>query len=122
MTKKRILVVCDLILDAYHHGQYLGLSVSDGVTRVGLAGASRYTWGGAGLLVRNILALGGTVSFISLLGKDDFTSRANGFTHSNLKKIFLQVPSHPTTVKERFWIDKRNSFEWHHFDNSTLPQ
>jgi D-beta-D-heptose 7-phosphate kinase/D-beta-D-heptose 1-phosphate adenosyltransferase len=118
--KKKILVIGDLILDAYHHGRYLGKSVADGVTTVGHGHTSRFTWGGAGLLVRNILALGGSVSFVSLIGQDDFAPRANEFSHPRLKKIFLQVPSRPTTVKQRFWIRNRNSFEWHRFDNSPL--
>lgn len=117
---KKVLVVGDLILDVYHHGKHIGQSLSHAGTPVGLSQSSVYTWGGAGFVVRNLLALGGKVSFISAIGKDDFAERANRFTHPNLKKLFLHIPNKPTTVKQRFWMGEKSFLGWHQFDNSFL--
>ena len=117
---KKILVVGDLILDVFHHGVFIGKSLSHAQTPVALAQSSVYTWGGAGFLVRNILALGGKVSFISALGTDEFAKRANRFTHPRLKKLFLKIPHKPTTVKQRFWIGEKKVLNWHQFDNAFL--
>jgi D-beta-D-heptose 7-phosphate kinase/D-beta-D-heptose 1-phosphate adenosyltransferase len=119
---KRILVVGDLILDGFHHGDYIGQSLSHAKTPVALRRTTNYTWGGAGFLVRNILALGGEVSFISVIGKDNFAELANTFTHQRLKKLFLQITGRPTTVKERFLIGNKRILNWHHLDNSPLSQ
>ncbi len=117
---KKILVIGDLILDVFHHGTYIGQSLSHTKTPVALGRSSVYAWGGAGFLVRNMLALGGRVSFISALGGDDFAARANRFEHPRLKKLFLQIPGKPTTVKQRFWTGEKRVLNWHQFDNSPL--
>ncbi len=119
---KQILVIGDLILDVDHRGRYFGLSVTDGATPVGAAQSDTFMWGGAGLLARNILALGGGVSFISIIGKDEFAARANRFSHSHLKKIFFEVPSRSTTVKERFLMDRRKFLTWYRFNHTSLPR
>lgn len=118
--QKKILVIGDLILDVFHHGTYIGQSLSEAKTPVALGRSVTCTWGGAGFLVRNILTLGGRVSFVSALGTDDFAERANGFKHPRLKKLFLQTPHKPTTVKQRFWIGEKKILNWHQFDNTTL--
>jgi D-beta-D-heptose 7-phosphate kinase/D-beta-D-heptose 1-phosphate adenosyltransferase len=118
--QKKILVVGDLILDVYHHGRYLGQSLANPETPVAHRHASTYAWGGAGFVVRNLLALGGSVTFITSVGVDDFTKKANEFTHRKLKKIFLPISKKPTTVKQRFWIGDRQLLGWHQYDNSPL--
>ena len=117
---KKILVIGDLILDVFHHGIHIGQSLSHAQTPVALDQSSTYTWGGAGFLVRNILALGGKVSFISSLGVDDFTEQANRFEHPRLKKLFLKTPNKPTIVKQRFWMGKKNMLGWHRFNNTFI--
>jgi rfaE bifunctional protein kinase chain/domain len=121
-STKKILIIGDLILDVFHHGTYIGQSLSHAKTPVALSRSSTYTWGGAGFVVRNMLALGGKISFISALGNDDFAERANRFTHPNLKKLFLHIPRKPTTVKQRFWIGEKSLLGWHQFDNSFLSE
>ena len=113
-------MIGDLILDAYHHGHYMGQSVDNAATPVALERLVNYTWGGAGLVVRNILALGTPVTFISMVGKDSAATHAHSFTHEGLSKKFLVIPHRRTTVKERFWIDDKKLLEWQHFDNRLL--
>jgi len=121
-TAKKILVVGDLILDALHQGVCVGNSLEHAKTPLVLGQSSSFLWGGAGLLVRNILTLGGVVSFISALGVDEFAEKADQFTHPRLKKLFLRNPHNPTTVKQRFCTGESIILNWHQFDNAPLPK
>lgn len=116
---KKVLVIGDLVLDVYHHGRHLGYA-ADAKAPAAKEAWTKLTWGGAGLLVRNILALGGRVSFVSLLGNDGFTTRAERFSHPKLKKRFFRIPSRINTVEEFFWIGKQKTLHWRHFDNSRI--
>ncbi len=118
---KKILVIGDMILDVYHTGTYIGQSLSDTETPVGKATSTTHTWGGAGFLVRNILALGGAVTFVSYVGTDDFAKKVNLFKHAHLTKAFSQTSKKSTTVKERFWLGDKKHLGWHRTDDSPLP-
>ena len=63
--KAPVLVIGDLVSDAHHVMEYGGISGETGGA-LGIHKETRITWGGAGLLVRNILALGGTVTFLTV--------------------------------------------------------
>jgi bifunctional ADP-heptose synthase (sugar kinase/adenylyltransferase) len=102
-STSKALLIGDVILDEYRYGTGLGLS-AETPTIVARDESSTVSIGGAGLLCRNMLALGGKVKFISLLGDDDFGQTANRFQHSNLIKAFIEDPGRKTTVKSRFWV------------------
>lgn len=121
-TPKNILVVGDLILDVFHHGAFIGNSLSHAKTPVAFQKSSSYMWGGAGFVVRNILALGGRVSFVSALGADTSAELAYRFQHPRLKKLFLKIPHKPTTVKQRFWVGEEKVLNWHQFNNTPISK
>lgn len=118
MGTGRLLVIGDLILDIYHYGDRLKASAE---------GASSFeekfmevSYGGAGLVVRNILHLGGRATFLSRIGKDDFGRHLQEFSHKNLKKIFIGESGRKTTVKERFVAAGEKLLKWNHLDNREL--
>lgn len=119
---KKILVIGDLILDVIHRGVHIGQSLAHSRTPVAKKHSVAYLWGGAGFLVRNMLALGAEVRFVSLIGSDGFSAAAAAFEHPRLHKRFMRVTDKPTTVKERFWVGDRKLLSWHHLDNTPLSR
>ncbi|TSC84127.1 MAG: D-beta-D-heptose 7-phosphate kinase / D-beta-D-heptose 1-phosphate adenosyltransferase [Parcubacteria group bacterium Gr01-1014_17] len=118
-TDKPILVIGDVILDIYHFGDHL--ADSEGVA-VGRDRETRHSWGGAGLLVRNLLELGQKVSFISLVGDDQWGEYEKQWTHRNLTKYFVRERVRKTVVKERFVVDGKKVFKWNSLeDKRTSP-
>src|SRR3989338_8662001 len=86
-----VLVIGDLIIDAHHFMNYGGIS-QETKGPLGLYNETKVAWGGAGLVVKNILALGGTATFISPLGEDGYAKEADLFNHKNLRKVFFNEP------------------------------
>ncbi len=116
---KPILVVGDFIVDAYHYGK-LGGTAPDFPTILAHQDTTKLSYGGAGLVVSNLLALEKKVIFLTLVGTGEYTDYAQSYTHKNLKTIFIKDPKRATTVKERFWVDGHKLLEWHHFDTDHL--
>lgn len=117
--EKPILVVGDLILDVYHDGARI--ADSEGV-RVGREKETRRSWGGAGLLVRNLLELKQKVVFISLLGDDGWSAYEKEWTDKNLTKCFVREKGRKTTVKERFVVDGEKVCKWNTLDNRSVQK
>lgn len=119
LSKSNVLVIGDIILDIYHHGSALKLA-AETPTIVGKEERSVINWGGAALLTRNLLELGAKVSFVSLIGDDDFSLLEREFRHKNLTKLFVGEGGRTTTVKERFCIGGYVLLRWNHLDNRDL--
>jgi len=112
----KVLMIGDVILDEYRWGTALGLS-AETPTIVARDDTTSVSIGGAGLFCRNMLALGGKVKFISLLGGDEFRRFANNFRHKNLTKAFIEDKTRKTTVKSRFWVSGYKLLQWDQLDN-----
>jgi D-beta-D-heptose 7-phosphate kinase / D-beta-D-heptose 1-phosphate adenosyltransferase len=112
----RVLLIGDVILDEYRWGTALGLS-AETPTIVASDDSTTISIGGAGLLCRNILALGGNVKFTSLVGDDEYRQYTGQFQHPNLTKVFLEEPGRKTTVKSRFWVSGYKLLQWDRLDN-----
>ncbi|MES2953220.1 MAG: PfkB family carbohydrate kinase [Patescibacteria group bacterium] len=110
-SEKKILVIGDLIVDLYHYGNSGGRSHESG-NSVGIHKRSALTWGGAGLVVRNMLELGARVTFFSVLGDDEYSKKAAQFSHPNLRKKFLVQKGREIITKERFVVDDLKVFRW----------
>ena len=113
-----ILVIGDLIIDVHHFGE-LGGTSTEAPVPLGFHTESRLGWGGAGLVVRNLLALGKNVTFISVLGDDEFAHKAREFEHRLLKKIFF-TERRATMVKERFIVDGAKVLRWNRGDSKPI--
>ncbi len=109
--KKKLLLVGDLIVDIHRFGKSAGIS-SEAPIPVHHELSAKFSWGGAGLVARNMLALGGKVVFLSVIGDDEYAPYADNFSHKNLLKRFFVENSRQTIVKERFLIGDRKIFRW----------
>jgi rfaE bifunctional protein kinase chain/domain len=116
LAASRVLLIGDVILDEYRWGTALGLS-AETPTIVARDDRTTISLGGAGLLCRNILALGGKVKFISLVGDDEYKQYTGQFQHHDLTKVFLEDPGRKTTVKSRFWVSGYKLLQWDRLDN-----
>lgn len=108
--RKRILLIGDTILDIYTYGTALGLS-AETPTIVANKGEVRYSLGGAALVCRNLLELGASVSFLTLVGEDEEAQHVASFASRNLELVAVAEAGRQTTVKHRFWVDGYKLFQ-----------
>lgn len=119
----KVIVIGDLIIDIYHQGKVLGASVEasrSSLKPVIKHEVSRTSAGGAGFLVKNMLAFGGEIIFLTCVGNDDYAEEAASLSHPRLKKIALKDPKRKTTVKERFWAGGCKVLSWDRLDNRPI--
>jgi D-beta-D-heptose 7-phosphate kinase/D-beta-D-heptose 1-phosphate adenosyltransferase len=98
----RLLVVGDLVLDEYVRGDALRISPEAPVPVVRVQGEG-VALGGAANVVRNVLALGGSAAFCSVVG-DDAAGRRAAELLGDLgvdPKGLVTAPGRPTTRKTR---------------------
>ena len=120
-ASSKVLMIGDIILDEYRWGTALGLS-AETPTIVAKDDKTTVSIGGAGLYCRNMLALGGQVKFISLIGGDEFRRFAKSFRHKNLSKAFFEDKTRKTTVKSRFWVSGYKLLQWDQLDNRFISE
>jgi len=107
-SKKHILVVGDIILDAYVHGKVDRISQEAPVPIV-LVDHKEFKPGGAANVALNLAELGARVTLMGIVGKDE--------NHEHLRNAFCQqhkidykvieLGSRPTIVKTRIIADGR---------------
>ncbi|VVC02168.1 Bifunctional protein HldE [uncultured archaeon] len=117
--KKRVLLIGDSILDIYVYGKAIGKSLET-PTIVAREERTELSFGGAALVARNILELGGSVSFFSVVGGDDEARHYQDFRHGNLDKHFFTDKTRRTTVKKRFWVDGYKLLQMDNLDNRDI--
>src|SRR6202034_3831224 len=115
-AKRRLVVVGDIIVDEYHTSEALGLS-AETHTIVVKHISSRQSLGGAALMVRNVLALGGGVLFVSLVGDDAYQAAIDSFEHPRLTKIIEVEAGRATIVKSRYWVNGYKLLQWDQLDH-----
>ena len=115
-AKRRLIVVGDIIVDEYHTGEPLGLS-AETPTLVVKHISRRQSLGGAALMVRNVLALGGGALFVSLVGDDAYQAAVDSFEHPRLRKIIAVEAGRSTIVKSRYWVNGYKLLQWDHLDH-----
>jgi D-beta-D-heptose 7-phosphate kinase/D-beta-D-heptose 1-phosphate adenosyltransferase len=108
--QKRVLLIGDTILDIYTYGTAMGLS-AETPTIVARKKAVKHSLGGAALVCRNLLELGASVDFITLVGADDEAAHVRDFSAARLTLRAVADPDRPTTVKHRFWVDGYKLFQ-----------
>ena len=97
----RVLVVGDVMLDAYLTGEANRISPEAPVPVVRIL-EERYYLGGAGNVAANISALGGIATLMGLTGRDSAADTFNGLLENlGIRPQLLQVEDRPTTVKTR---------------------
>ncbi len=107
-SKKHILVVGDIILDAYVHGKVDRISQEAPVPIV-LVGQKDFKLGGAANVALNLSELGARVTLMGIVGKDEnYEYLKNCFFEKNeIDYKVIESKSRPTSVKTRIIADKR---------------
>jgi D-beta-D-heptose 7-phosphate kinase/D-beta-D-heptose 1-phosphate adenosyltransferase len=100
----KVLLIGDTIVDLYTFGTAIGLA-AETPTVAARRQKSQVSLGGAALVCRNLLELGASVRFITLVGDDEEARHIRSFSHPRLELVGLVSTAKPTTVKQRFWID-----------------
>lgn len=102
--QKRVLLIGDTILDVYVYGKAVCLNFDAPTPEAEEIQVGEF-FGGVSLVAKNILELGGSIFFVSVVGDDADAKKYDIFTHPKLEKIFLVDKARKTTVKRRFWVD-----------------
>ncbi len=102
ITRLKVCVIGDLIIDEYITCQPLGMSQEDTTIVVMPIDTTRFM-GGAGIVAAHAAGLGGEVRFISIVGRDSIRE----FAVENLKVAGVDSrliidESRPTTLKQRY--------------------
>ena len=100
----RVLLIGDSIVDLYTYGTAIGLA-AETPTVAARRQRTQASLGGAALVCRNLLELGASVRFITLVGDDDEARHIRSFSHPKLELVELVSTDKPTTVKQRFFVD-----------------
>ncbi|MCW8917881.1 MAG: bifunctional D-glycero-beta-D-manno-heptose-7-phosphate kinase/D-glycero-beta-D-manno-heptose 1-phosphate adenylyltransferase HldE [Gammaproteobacteria bacterium] len=100
-TKASVLVVGDLMLDRYWHGETSRISPEAPVPVVKVEEIEERA-GGAGNVALNVAALGGNASVIGLTGQDEAADAlARTLLHAGVECHFERVAGFPTITKLR---------------------
>jgi len=102
ISEIKVLVIGDLILDAYINCEPIGMSQEDPTIVVTPIEETLFV-GGAGIVAAHARGLGAKVKFLTVVGKDeksDFARRE--LDRYGVDADFLVDPTRPTTLKQRF--------------------
>lgn len=116
---KKVLLVGDAILDVYIYGTIVGEALDAPVPEVEEKSSAVF-FGGNGLVASNILALGGHLTFITVVGADEDAKQYDSFIHPKLKKIFLVDDTRRTTVKRRWYANGKKLLQVNKVDNHSI--
>ena len=120
LAGKRVLVVGDIMLDAYLIGDADRISPEAPVPVVRIE-KERYLLGGAGNVARNIVALGGVATLAGVMGKDASADRIRGLVRDEgICGAFVALPQRPTTVKTRVMARRQQMLRLDSEDASLL--
>ena len=102
MSKLKVVVIGDLIIDKYISCQPLGMSQEDPSIVITPIDTKQFV-GGAGIVSIHAAGLGAKVNFFSISGNDEYRSYAKKQLKLNNvnAKLFIDT-SRPTTVKTRY--------------------
>ncbi len=101
LAGKRVLVVGDIMLDAYLMGYADRISPEAPVPVVRIE-SERYLLGGAGNVARNIAALGGVATLAGAVGEDGSASQVRSLVNAEgIRSALIPFSGRPTTVKTR---------------------
>ncbi|GAA4781583.1 D-glycero-beta-D-manno-heptose-7-phosphate kinase [Olivibacter ginsenosidimutans] len=99
--KKNILVIGDIMVDHYIYGKCDRISPEAPVPVVNFT-QEHYTLGGAGNVVKNLIALEAPTQLLAACGTDEAASQLEDQLHSSSITYFLaKEKDRPTTVKTR---------------------
>ena len=103
LKKARVVCVGDVMLDRFVYGDVTRIS-PEGPIPICRVQKETAMLGGAGNVVRNLVALGASVDFISLVGNDDIARDVDRLLHdlSGVSHTLTTEANRPTTSKVRY--------------------
>ncbi len=102
MSKLRVCVIGDLIVDEYVACNPLGMSREDPTLVVSPVEEKSFV-GGAGIVAGHAAGLGGQVDFVTVTGSDPTAARARQWLDEQGIRAHVSIdPDRPTTVKRRY--------------------
>ena len=121
-SEGKVLIIGDIMLDKYLHGDAERVSPEAPVPVVLVENESEFI-GGAGNVARNIKALGGTPVLVGVRGADNYGAALELLlTQSGVEFDFLVTANRPTTVKLRVLARKQQMLRIDWEDNTVLAQ
>ncbi len=114
--QKKILLIGDTILDVYSYSHAVCKAL-DAPTVEAEQDKFSVSFGGASLVANNILELGGSVIFFSVVGDDENARHYDSFDNPRLDKHFFIDKNRRTTVKRKFWVDGYKLLQVNEVDN-----
>lgn len=112
--ERKVLVIGDFIIDENVYCKPLGKVMESPQARKLEYLRTVVSYGGAGNVVSNILALGAKVSFITVLGDDLYSKdylKCLNWKNNNLNFLPVKVSNRQTTVKTKFWSDRETALK-----------
>lgn len=104
----KILVIGDIMLDTYEHGQVKRISPEAPVP-IFKPLQEKHMLGGVGNVAANLAALGCTVRLVARIGRDAAGKTITTLTDNlNIQASFFYQPGCPTTVKTRLIADNHH--------------
>ena len=111
ISKLKVLIIGELILDQYIFSETIGKSAKDTMLVVKETESKMYVGGGGSITknISNFITKKKNISLLSYLGeKKEYLNEVNKFLGKEIKKFFIYKSNSPTIVKKRF-IDKINN-------------
>jgi rfaE bifunctional protein kinase chain/domain len=106
-TKRKILVIGDSIIDEFIACDTLGVSSEAPVLAIRELNSSRYV-GGAAIVAQHLASMGATVSFVSVVGKDQPAKfLEEELTKSRINHFLFEDENRPTTFKIRYMVENQ---------------
>lgn len=103
LDKAKVLVIGDIMLDAYYEGDASRISPEAPVPVVKIE-RKRNILGGAGNVARNIAALGGSCTLLSMIGTDFYGDIIKKLLEeAGIAYHLIEDKNRPTTVKSRIF-------------------
>ncbi|MEG1610864.1 MAG: PfkB family carbohydrate kinase, partial [Bilophila sp.] len=122
LTGTRVLVVGDLMLDAYLLGDAERISPEAPVPVVRVE-SERYLLGGAGNVARNIAALGGKATLIGTVGEDPPAANIRSLLHNEgITAALVPLADRPTTVKTRIMARRQQMLRLDYENTAQLAE
>ena len=106
LAKARLLCIGDLMLDRFLYGSVERISPEGPIPIINVKRETMML-GGAGNVVRNVVALGAHCTCVSAIGTDDGGKRLTDLVAQldNLEAYLLRESGRPSTIKTRYMAD-----------------
>ena len=119
--QKKVLLIGDTILDVFVYGKAIKLNF-DAPTPEAEETETDEFFGGASLVAKNMLELGSSVYFVSVVGSDEDARKYDALIHPKLEKIFFVDKTRKTTIKSRFWVDGYKLVQMNQVSNHDIDE